>query len=258
MKTGWKMAVVVVVVVALVGSVAVAGPGGGWGRGPAHARGPAIGPGMGMGMGPGMGAGMGMGPGTGPCMLGAGPMRPPRGNALGAIGAWLDLTREQKTQIREIQEKGKKDAEAARDAVADARDALHEAVISGAAEAKIRAAATALGEAIGNEAALHAKTMAAVKAVLTEEQRKEFDEMRAERPGLGQRAPHGPGPFCPWVGPNQGPQARMRGQGSGGGPVPTEQMFKAADTNKDGKLTRQELRAFRNTARGGPRFRQQL
>jgi Spy/CpxP family protein refolding chaperone len=191
-------------------------------------------------------------------MLGAGPMRSPRSNALGAIGAWLDLTREQKTQIREIQEKGRKDAEAARDAVEDARDALHEAVISGAAEAKIRAAATALGEAIGNEAALHAKTVAAVKAVLTDEQRKEFDEMRAERPDLGQRVPRGPGAFRPWGGPSQAPQARVRGQGLGGGaPVRAEQMFKAADADKDGKLTLEEFEAFRNAPRGRARLRQQ-
>ena len=258
MKTGWKTAVVVAVVVALVGGLVIAGPGGGpgWGRGPAHGRGPGMGPSM--GMGPGMG--MGMGPGMGLRMQGPGPMGPPHSNALGAIGAWLDLTPEQKTQIREIHEQGKKDAEAAQDAVADARDALHEAVIGGAAEADIRAAAIALGEAIGNQAALHAKTVVAVKAVLTDEQRKKFDEMRAERPGLRQRIPHGPGPFCPWVEPddsNQVARAPMRGQGFGGGPVPTEQIFQAADTDKDGKLTLEELKAFHNKARGGMQFRHQ-
>ena len=246
MKTGWKVAIVVAVVVALVGGLAMAGPGGGpgWGRGPAHGRGP------GMGMGMGMGRGMGLG------MQGVGPMGPPHSNALGAIGAWLNLTDEQKTQIRDIQEQGKKDAEAAQDAVADAREALHDAVIGGAAEAEIRSAATALGEVIGNQAVLHAKTVAAAKAVLTDEQRKKFDEMRAELPGLRQRIPHGPR----WADPNdtnQAPQAPMHSQAFGGGPVPTEEIFKAADANKDGKLTLEELQAFHNPARRGLRFQHQ-
>jgi len=241
MKTGWKTVVVVMAVLVLVGGLVIAGPGGGpgWGRGPAHARGP--------GMGPGMGMGMGMGP------QGIGPMGPPHSNALGAIGAWLDLTDEQKTQIREIQEQARKDAEAAQDAVADARDALHEAVVGGATEAEIRAAATTLGEAIGNQAALHAKTAAAAKAVLTEEQRKEFDKIRTKLPGMRQSIPHGPGPFCPWV-DDTGPIARprMNRPGFGGGPLPVEEMFKAADTDKDGKLTLEELQAFRDSRRGAP------
>lgn len=247
MKTGWKAIMVAAVVLALVGGLVIAGPGGpGWGRGPAHGRGP------GMGMGPGMGPGMGMGMG--------GPMGPAHSNALGAIGAWLNLTDEQKTQIRQIQEQGKTDAEAAQKAVDDARGALHDAVIGGAAEADIRAAATALGEAIGNQAVLHAKTVAAAKAVLTDEQRKKFDEMRAKLPGLRQAIPHGPGPFCPWVDPNdpnQAAQAPMHSPGFGGGVIPMEQMFRAADTNNDGKLTMEELQAFHGAARGGLQFRHQ-
>jgi Spy/CpxP family protein refolding chaperone len=201
-----------------------------------------MGPGMGMGMGPGMGLGMQAG----------GPMGPPHSNALGAIGAWLNLTDEQKAQIRQIQEQGKADAEAAQDAVATARDGLHDAVIGGAAEADIRAAATALGEAIGNQAVLHAKTVAAAKAVLTDEQRKKFDEMRAKLPALRQRMPHAPGPFCPWADPNdpnQAAQASIQALGFGGPRMSLERMFKAADTNKDGFLTLEELRAFRDRVR---------
>jgi len=260
MKTGWKTTMVVMTILALVGGLAIAGPGGGpgWGRGQARGRGP--------GMGPGMGMGMGMGPmhqGAAPMGPGAGglcPLGPAHTNALGAIAAWLDLTDEQKTQIRTIQEQGKNDAEAAQEAVAVARDALHDAVIGGAAEAEIQAAATTVGEAISNQAVLHAKTVAAVKAVLTDEQKKTFDEKRAERPGLRQRIPHAAGPFCPWAdpdNPDQTVQPPMRGRGFGGGPVPTEEIFKAADRDKDGKLTMEELKAFHDTARGGRQLRHQ-
>jgi Spy/CpxP family protein refolding chaperone len=275
MKTGWKTAVVVMAALAVTGGRAVAGQGGpGWGRGPARGRGPGMGPGMGMGMGMRMGPGMGMqmGPGMGMQMgpgmgmrMGMGPcvpgmMGPARADALGAIVRRLDLTGEQKTQIRKIREDAKPDAETAAKAVADARDALHDAVTGGATEEQIRAAAATLGEAIGNQAALHAKTLAAVKAVLTDEQRKELDKIMANLPGPRQRVPHRPGPFCPWVNPN-GPDAPVqvapRGQGLGGGPVPTEQIFKAADTDKDGRLTLEEFEAFHNRPRGGWRFQNQ-
>ena len=182
-------------------------------------------------------------------------MGPPHSNALGAIGAWLNLTDEQKAQIRQIQEQGKADAEAAQEAVVAARDALHDAVIGGAAEADIRAAATALGEAIGNQAVVHAKTVAAAKAVLTDEQRTKFDELKAKLPALRQRMPHAQGPFCPWADPNQAAQVPLHSQGLGG-PIPLEQMFKAADTNKDGKLTMEELQAFR-AARGSAQVQHQ-
>jgi Spy/CpxP family protein refolding chaperone len=186
-------------------------------------------------------------------------MGPAHADALGAIAWWLDLTEEQKAQIRKIRDEAKTDAEAAEKAVADARGALHDAVIGGAAEEQIRAAATTLGQAIGNQAVLHAKTLAVAKAVLTDEQRKEFDKVVAKLPGLRQSIPHGPGPFCPWADPNdpnQVAQPPMHGPGLGG-PIPLEQMFKAADTNKDGKLTMEELQAFHKAARGGMQIQHQ-
>lgn len=294
MKTARNILVVAAGVLVLVGGLAMAaGPGGGQGQG----RG--FGQGRGRGMGPGMGMGMGMRAHE------AGPMGEMRGDPLDAIGAQLNLTAEQRGQIRTIHEQAQKDAVAARDGVAAARDALHDAVISGKTEAEIRAAGTRLGEAIGNQAALHAKTMAAMKVVLTEEQRKKFEEMKKDnQPGMGPRGPRGGGPFCPWMGDgdqewqppmhqrafgrggpwmddNEGDQqgqppmhqqgfgrggpggprmgedqADQQGQPpvrrqafGGGGPLPAEEMFKAADTDKDGKLTLEELQAFRGSRR---------
>jgi len=171
MKTGRKSLMVVGAVVALLSSQVMAQPwGGGPGRGPRHAAG--------MGMGYGRQAPGPMGPGGpgGGCplcgSLGQGP-----GAVLG-LAWWLDLTEDQTKQIRTIHEKAQADANTAAAAVVIARDALHKAVTTGATEEQIRAAATTLGTAIGNQAALQAKTLTSVKAVLTDEQRKELDKIQ--------------------------------------------------------------------------------
>ena len=57
-------------------------------------------------------------------------------------------------QIRGIYDQARADANSVEQAVATATIGLHEAVASGATEAQIRAAATTLGTAIGNQAAL--------------------------------------------------------------------------------------------------------
>ena len=111
------------------------------------------------------------------------------GGALGSGAAQLNLTDEQKQAIRTICQQSRADANEVVAAIDDARAALHEAVIAGADEAKIRAAAAALGTAIGNQAVLQAQTIAAAKAVLTEEQRKEYEKIRASVPHS--RAGHG-------------------------------------------------------------------
>jgi hypothetical protein len=134
---------------------------------------------------------------------------------------------------------------------------LHEAVLSGASEEEIRAAAATLGTALGNQAVLQAATVTAVKAVLTDEQREQWEKIKEAVPHVPQR-PRGQGfGGGPW-----GMQAhRPNGFGPGGpGPVPhmpLEQMFKAADTDKDSTLTIEELRAFQDTMRGGWGLRHQ-
>jgi Spy/CpxP family protein refolding chaperone len=196
MKTGWKTRIVIGAVFIITCSQVLAQPQGGQGRGPRHAAGP------GAGFVPHAPGPMGVGPG------GGGPFCDPLGPAPGGLlrlGWWLDLTEEQTRQIKAIYEKAQADANAVADAVVHAREALHKAVVAGVAEEQIRAAATALGTAIGNQAALEVKTLASAKAVLTEEQRKEFEKIQAKlappqhrrgpmaggAPGGG---PHGPNP----------------------------------------------------------------
>jgi hypothetical protein len=204
MKTRYKTLMVVGVVVALAGSQVLAQPGYGWGRGPRHMAGPGAGvvphaPGP-MGLGLGLG-----GPGGGCafcCPLGPAPA------GLLRLGWWLDLTEEQTKQIQSIYDKAQTDASAVADAVASARNELHKAVISGATEAQIQAAATALGTAIGKQAAFAAKTLAAAKAVLTDAQRQELDKIQTKvTPQQHRRGPMaGSGRGNGWGrGPNQGP-----------------------------------------------------
>lgn len=98
----------------------------------------------------------------------------------------LDLTDEQRELIKAILEAAKPDMEAAREAVAEASATLNEAVVQGADEDTILAAASALGDAIGAQAVLRAQTIASIKAVLTEEQLAQLDENLAREAELEQ------------------------------------------------------------------------
>jgi Spy/CpxP family protein refolding chaperone len=223
MKTGWKLLMVAGVVLVVGAGQVMAQRGPRMGRGPAPGRGP----GMGLRQPPG------------------GPMGP--AGMLGPMIAQLDLTAEQRNEIRNICQQSRADANEVVKAVDDARAELHEAALSGANEEQIRAAAAKLGTALGNQAVLRAQTVAAVKAVLTPEQLQKWEELKATVPHSRQR-PAGPG----FGGGPRGLQARGAGPG-GPAVVPhltLEEMFKAADTNKDGALSLEELRAFQETARG--------
>jgi Spy/CpxP family protein refolding chaperone len=239
MKTGRKSLMVVGAVLSMVCSVAMAAPRGG----PASGRGRGGPDGQGMGFGP----------------RAQGQMAPAAQEGFGRLIRRLDLTDEQRTKIWEILSQARPDAQTAREAVAKARENLQNAVTSGATEEQIRSAATALGTAIGNQAALQAKTLAAAKAVLTDEQRAQLEQMQKNLPPLRQRVRD-----AALGRPGGGPQ-RMRGMANGPaespaapgprragpGPLPLERIFKAADANKDGTLTMEELRAFEEARRGG-------
>ena len=239
MKTRSKVLKVAGVAVVLLGGMVLgqgAGRGQGWGPGPMHrAGGPKQG---GTGMGAIPHAGGPMGPGA--CAFCC-PFGPAHSSVLGPAAWSLNLTEAQIKQIRNIYDQARADANSVEQAVAKAHIALHQAVIGGASEAQIQAAAATLGTALGNQAALHAKTLAAAKAVLTAEQRKELDKIPEKMATLqhsaqesnpvitGQPAARGPGP---------------------GGVMSLDQMFKDADTNNDGVLTLNELNAFQGKMGG--------
>ncbi len=98
---------------------------------------------------------------------------------LGRMGDRLELTDEQRTEIEGILEDCKEDREATRTAIQEAMKALHEAAENGN-EAEIIAAGKAAGDALTNQALEKAATMKAVKAVLTDEQIVQLEEIKAE------------------------------------------------------------------------------
>ena len=103
-----------------------------------------------------------------------------------SLAWWLDLTKEQVAQVQAIVEEAQPEAQEAAEVVAAAQAALHEAVVKDASEEDIRIAAAALGIVIGDQAVLRTQTLAAIKAVLTEEQLKRFDAIKTKLPQLAQ------------------------------------------------------------------------
>jgi Spy/CpxP family protein refolding chaperone len=196
------------------------------------------------------------------------------------IGRRLDLTDEQREQIRQIRQTHREQQQNARQAVADARKALQDAIATDAEPAEIRTAATALGTAIGEQAVVRANTLKAIKEILTDEQREELEKMKQQGQRFRERARdhkfreqlrpvrgRGPGEWGgaqgrrPRVGrgPNidrffekrdaddDGRLTEEELQNPGRNrPMLLEQIFEDADTDKDGALTAEELQAWKD------------
>jgi Spy/CpxP family protein refolding chaperone len=184
----------------------------------------------------------------------------------------LDLTKEQRQQVKGIIEANKEGLKNATESVRSATIALNKAVSNGEGEADIRAAAAALGSAIANKAVLRATTIASIKRILTPEQLQQVKQLKGRQarprpkvmtpnPGVGRPGPGpaGVGPRQGWgqgLGPRFGDSVELgpngpRGQtpfGYGPGqpfaqgmnPV---RMFDRIDINGDGLLTRDEFQA---------------
>ncbi len=194
------------------------------------------------------------------------------GGWLLSLAWWLDLTKAQVAQIRAIVEEAQPQAKEAAAVVDAAQAALHEAVVKGASEEDIRVAAGALGIVIGDQAVLRVQTLAAIKAVLTEEQLQRFDQIKTKLPQLVQQM-HNMKSRDGDVKSSKSTDKTSKGDAgdktaagdktSTGGKTATGdktsagdtalalmKLFKAADTNKDGVLTMDELNAYLKSTQG--------
>ena len=101
------------------------------------------------------------------------------GFLLGRMAGKLELTDDQKADIKAITEGAKAGTEDARKAITDTMKALHEATTEGS-EAEIIAAGKAVGDAFIQQALLRRGVWKRIKEVLTEEQTAQLKELKAQ------------------------------------------------------------------------------
>ncbi len=100
------------------------------------------------------------------------------------IADYLDLTAEQKEQANVIFERARGQAEPVRAQLQSGREALRDAVKSGAPDAEFHRLAQAQGEAIGRMSAIYARSFAEFYRILTPGQKEKAEKLHAR---LGQR-----------------------------------------------------------------------
>ena len=159
------------------------------------------------------------------------------GNGIGIVlksKERLGLDAEQVEQLTAIGNEVQGQFKANAEAVKAKRDALQELVKSGASEAMIRAAASEIGNAIGDQAVLRASTKAKVNEILTDDQKAELEELRKqqterrkEQRGKGKR------------GTSQGTKGRSRPGKNARDP---ESAFTRIDTDGDGAISLEEFK----------------
>jgi Spy/CpxP family protein refolding chaperone len=141
----------------------------------------------------------------------------------------LNLSEEQRQNVKTILEDNKENVQVAEKAVHDAMKNLHQTVINEEGEEAIRKAAAEIGTAVGNQAVLKAQTITAVKETLTEEQKQKLESMKEKAQQLRESMQQFQDEFGP--GYNRAPRGqgmqgsghgfRGRGKGKGGyGPPP--------------------------------------
>jgi Spy/CpxP family protein refolding chaperone len=96
---------------------------------------------------------------------------------LGRVGERLELTDEQREQIKAVLEESKPTD--TKDTIAEAMKALREAT-AGGKEAEIIAAGKAVGDAFTQRALKQAETMKKIKEILTDEQKVKLEEIQAK------------------------------------------------------------------------------
>lgn len=90
----------------------------------------------------------------------------------------LDLSEDQRRQIRALFEEI--DQTGAPERLREAREALHDAIESGADESTLRERASRLGEAEGDVAVEWAGVRTRVQEILTEDQKKELEQLKQD------------------------------------------------------------------------------
>jgi protein CpxP len=122
---------------------------------------------------------------------------PGPGERMRMIAEQLDLSEEQRAQVRELAEQHRESTRALRDQMRDARRALGEAIhAEDSNETSIRSASAAVAALEADIAVARAAHRKEFEALLTPEQLEELGQMKEERGrgfhGKGQ-GPHGPG-----------------------------------------------------------------
>ncbi len=92
----------------------------------------------------------------------------------------LDLTDEQRAQIKEVLRAQREGMREQRQSVEERRRALHEAIRSGAEEWELRDKASDLGVATGDLAVTRAAVHSQMQAILTDEQRQKAEGLRTK------------------------------------------------------------------------------
>lgn len=126
--------------------------------------------------------------GQGPCQMGMGPMQRGRGGPLGPMVMRglreLNLTEEQRGQLKSVMDSHKDEFKAIGKRMMAAREALGDLVTSDAAdETAIRDQAAAIAVVEGDAALLRAKVHTEVFALLTPDQREKAKAMRGQAKG---------------------------------------------------------------------------
>lgn len=102
------------------------------------------------------------------------------------IARELDMTEEQKAQLREVLDAARPEADRLADAMFNSREAV-QAFREGESfsEEEIRAAADETGKLVADMMVLHARVHKQIKAILTPDQLKRFEKIRTRHRGKG-------------------------------------------------------------------------
>jgi len=109
------------------------------------------------------------------------------GRRLNYMAGYLGLSDSQKDQAKAIFDAAAASAETVMGQLKAAREALNQAVKEGQSDAQIDQLAAAVGVSEGQLAGIRAKASAKFYALLTDEQKAKFDEMKLGRRGGGRR-----------------------------------------------------------------------